>query len=85
MAGAQAPYGRQLGASTVGCRLPQFAVATWNGLVWINLDADAGQSRRIGLADDGEDSPAIGSGEMVPGRVVVAWWRELLGGGGKWS
>ncbi len=23
------------------CRLPQFAVATWNGLVWVNLDADA--------------------------------------------
>jgi phenylpropionate dioxygenase-like ring-hydroxylating dioxygenase large terminal subunit len=23
------------------CRLPQFAVATWNGLVWVNLDRDA--------------------------------------------
>ncbi|MBF6548200.1 aromatic ring-hydroxylating oxygenase subunit alpha [Nocardia brasiliensis] len=23
------------------CRLPQFALAQWNGLVWINLDADA--------------------------------------------
>ncbi|WP_338757860.1 aromatic ring-hydroxylating dioxygenase subunit alpha [Nocardia vulneris] len=23
------------------CRLPQFALAEWNGLVWINLDADA--------------------------------------------
>ena len=23
------------------CRLPQFAVAVWNGMVWVNLDADA--------------------------------------------
>jgi phenylpropionate dioxygenase-like ring-hydroxylating dioxygenase large terminal subunit len=23
------------------CRLPQFAVATWNGLVWVNLDKNA--------------------------------------------
>jgi phenylpropionate dioxygenase-like ring-hydroxylating dioxygenase large terminal subunit len=23
------------------CRLPRFAVATWNGLVWVNLDKDA--------------------------------------------
>jgi phenylpropionate dioxygenase-like ring-hydroxylating dioxygenase large terminal subunit len=23
------------------CRLPQLAVATWNGLVWVNLDKDA--------------------------------------------
>jgi phenylpropionate dioxygenase-like ring-hydroxylating dioxygenase large terminal subunit len=23
------------------CRLPQFAVATWNGLIWVNLDKNA--------------------------------------------
>ncbi|CKZ35464.1 dioxygenase [Mycobacterium tuberculosis] len=35
------------------CRLPQFAVATWNGLVWINLDADAEPiAAHLDLTDD---------------------------------
>ncbi|WP_280409282.1 aromatic ring-hydroxylating oxygenase subunit alpha [Nocardia brasiliensis] len=37
-----APYmGANLDFAPKQCRLPQFALAQWNGLVWINLDADA--------------------------------------------
>lgn len=54
------------------CRLPQFAVATWNGLVWINLDADAEPiAAHLDLTDD--EFAGYRLGEMVQ---VESWSHE---------
>ncbi|SOJ54336.1 Anthranilate 1,2-dioxygenase large subunit [Mycobacterium simulans] len=54
------------------CRLPQFAVATWNGLVWVNLDADAEAiGAHLDLANDEFASYRLA--EMVQ---VESWSHE---------